>query len=68
LTDFPDRRDGDKHVAQASEGNYVGSTGRPSVEATHAGDGWLGQPASNRKVGMRVMDFWRRDSDKLGEN
>ena len=68
MTPFPDRKAGDKHVARASEGNNVGSTGWPSVEATHAGDGWLGQPASNRKVGMRVMDFWRHHGDKFSEN
>ncbi len=68
LKAFPDRKAGDKHVARPSEGHYVGSTGWPSVEATHSGDGWLGQPASNRKVGMRVMDFWRRDGDKFSEN
>ena len=68
LTAFPDRRAGDKHVARLADGNYVASTGWPSVEATHTGDGWLGQQATNRKVGMRVMDFWRRDGDRLREN
>lgn len=68
LTAFPDRWAGDKHVARPADGNYVASTGWPSVEATHMGDGWLGQQATNRKVGMPVMDFWRRDGDKFSEN
>ena len=68
LTAFPDRRAGDKHVARPADGNYVASTGWPSVDATHTGDGWLGQQATNRKVGMRVMDFWRRDGDRFREN
>lgn len=68
LTAFPDRKGGDNHVARPSEGRYVASTGWPSVRATHTGDGWLGQPASHRRVGMRVMDFWRRDGDRLREN
>ena len=68
LTAFADRKAGHRHDAQPSEGNYVASTGWPSVEATHAGDGWLGQPASGRRVGMRVMDFWRRDGEKFIEN
>ena len=68
LTAFPDRRAGDHHVARPADGNYVASTGWPSVHATHTGDGWLGQQASNRKVDMRVMDFWRRDGDRFREN
>ena len=68
LTAFPDRRAGDNHVARPADGNYVASTGWPSVIATHTGDGWLGQQATNRKVGMRVMDFWRRDGDRFREN
>ena len=68
LTAFPDRRAGDHHVARPADGNYVASTGWPSVKATHTGDGWLGQQATNRKIGMRVMDFWRRHGEKFSEN
>ena len=55
-------------TARPADGNYVASTGWPSVDATHTGYGWLGQQATNRKVGMRVMDFWRRDGDRFREN
>ncbi|MFB6252964.1 MAG: ester cyclase [Halobellus sp.] len=67
LEAFPDREGGD-HVARFAEGNYCASTGWPSVKATHLGDGWMGLPATDEPVGMRVMDFWRREGDKLAEN
>ena len=67
LEAFPDREGGD-HVARFAEGTYCASTGWPSVRATHLGDGWMGVPATGEPVGMRVMDFWRREGDKLAEN
>ncbi|MEO5897526.1 MAG: ester cyclase [Vicinamibacterales bacterium] len=67
LRAFPDRKGGN-HKARFAEGAYVASTGWPSVRATHAGDGWLGLPASGTRVGMRVMDFWRREGPWLVEN
>jgi predicted ester cyclase len=67
LTAFPDREGGD-HVARFAEGHYCASTGWPSVRATHLGDGWMGLPATEEPVEMRVMDFWRREGDRLAEN
>jgi predicted ester cyclase len=67
LKAFPDREGGD-HVARFAEGTYCASTGWPSVRATHLGDGWMGVPATGEPVGMRVMDFWRREGEKLAEN
>jgi hypothetical protein len=32
------------------------------------GDGWLGIPATNKRITMRVMDFWRREGELLSEN
>lgn len=66
LTAFPDRIGGD-HKARIGEGAYVGSTGWPSVRATHCGP-WLGAPATQQRISMRVMDFWRREDDLLREN
>jgi len=63
---FPDRR-GAGHRARLAEGPFVASTGWPSVRATHAGD-YLGVPATGRPIGMRVMDWWRRDGAWLTEN
>jgi predicted ester cyclase len=67
LEAFPDREGGD-HVARFAEGHYCASTGWPSIDATHLGDGWMGLPATDEPVTMRVMDFWRREGDLLAEN
>lgn len=67
LRAFPDRIGGN-HICRIGEGAFVASGGWPSVRATHRGDGWLGLQTTNRPVGMRVMDFWRRDGDRLTEN
>jgi predicted ester cyclase len=66
LKAFPDRYAG-PHAALIAEGDYVSVTGWPSVIGTHRGD-YLGLPPSGRQVGMRVMDFWRREGDLLAEN
>ena len=66
LTAFPDRVGGD-HKARIGDGAYVGSTGWPSVRATHLGP-WLGVPPTGRRISMRVMDFWRREGELLREN
>ena len=63
---FPDRKGGD-HKARLAEGAYVASTGWPSVRATWCGD-WLGAVAPQAPIGMRVMDFWRREGARLREN
>jgi predicted ester cyclase len=65
---LPDRVGGHNHAARFGDANYVSSTGWPSVEATHTGAGWLGIPAPNKKVNMRVMDWWRREGNLLVEN
>jgi SnoaL-like domain len=66
LRAFPDRR-GAGHRARFAEGLFVASTGWPSVLATHAGD-YLGVPATQRAIGMRVADWWRSDGRWLTEN
>ncbi len=67
LTAFPDRVGGN-HKCRIGDGPYVASTGWPSINATHSGDGWLGLPATGKPVTMKVMDFWRRDGALLAEN
>lgn len=66
LTAFPDRRGGN-HRARIGDGAYCASTGWPSITATHAGP-YLGAPATNKRITMRVMDWWRREGDLLAEN
>jgi predicted ester cyclase len=66
LRAFPDRVGGN-HKARFAEGMYVASTGWPSLRCTHTGE-YLGVPATGNKIGMRVMDWWRREGDLLVEN
>ena len=67
LTAFPDRLGGN-HRARFGDGDFVASTGWPSITATHLGDGWLGLEKTGRPITMRVMDFWRAEHGKLVEN
>ena len=67
LTAFPDRG-GAGHYVCIGDGSYVVTGGWPSVVATHTGSGWLGIPATNKPVGMRVMDFYRTEKGQITEN
>jgi SnoaL-like domain len=67
LKAFPDRVGGN-HRARFGNGNFVASTGWPSITATHKGNGWLGLPATDRAITMRVMDFWSATGGLLVEN
>lgn len=64
LRAFPDRVGGN-HYVRIGDGPFAVTGGWPSVHATHSGDGWLGLPATGKRVGMRVMDFYRCDSDGM---
>lgn len=55
------------HVCRFAEGHYAGWFGWPNLTMTPSG-GFLGLPASQRRVDMRVVDVYRRDGDKLAEN
>jgi predicted ester cyclase len=66
LKAFPNRQGGN-HKARFAEGMYVASTGWPSLYATHKGD-YLGISATGSSIGLRVMDWWRREGDYLAEN
>jgi len=67
LTGFPNRSV-DSYINYIAEGNYVATGGWPHMSATHTGDNWMGLPASNKELTIRVMDFWRRAGDQLQEN
>ena len=67
LQGFPDRSV-DVLTGFIAEGCYVAMGGWPHMSATHSGDNWMGLPASNRELTIRVMDFWRRDGNLLVEN
>ena len=55
------------HFARFGDGKYVCSGGWPSVTGINVKP-FLGQPASNERVFMRVCDWWRREGDLLVEN
>ena len=65
---FPRRYVAGNHYLEIGDGKFAATAGWPSVVATHAGDGWLGLPATGRKINMRVMDFYLCDEGLVREN
>jgi len=55
------------HICRMAEGNYGGFFGWPNLSIRPTG-GYLGMPAFSEYADMRVVDFYRRDGDKLAEN
>lgn len=55
------------HIARFAEGEFGGFFGWPNLTMECSGP-YLGLPPSGRKADMRVVDFYRRDGDKLAEN
>ena len=55
------------HIARISEGNYGGFFGWPNFTAKQTG-GYLGLPPSDKTCEFRVIDFYRREGEKLKEN
>ncbi len=55
------------HGASFAEGNYAGWFGWPSLTMNSTG-GFLGLPACEKKLHMRLVDMYRREGDKLAEN
>lgn len=51
-----------------ADGDYVGFTAWPGMQATVSGDGWLGIAASGQKITMRSLDFWRCEKGLIREN
>ena len=63
---FPDRK-GVGHQARIAEGLFAASTGWPSLGGTHLNP-YMDWPPTGERIGWNIMDFWRRDGDKLLEN
>lgn len=63
---FPDRK-GVGHQARLADGRFAASTGWPSLAGTHRRKYMDWEPTGER-VGWNIMDFWKRDGDKLLEN
>ncbi|MEM8555282.1 MAG: ester cyclase [Pseudomonadota bacterium] len=66
LTAFPDRKGGN-HYCRISDGNYAAVSGWPSMTMTHRGP-YLGVPATDKALTLRVMDFYRCAGGKIMEN
>lgn len=67
LKAFP-KRGVDRTKSLVAEGPYVATGGWPHMTGSHLGGGWLGLAPTGRTVTMRVMDWWRREGDRLAEN
>ncbi|MEO0542697.1 MAG: hypothetical protein AAFY99_02660 [Pseudomonadota bacterium] len=55
------------HFTRFGDCNYVCSGGWPSLTGVQVGE-FLGQAPTNKRLFMRVCDWWRRDGDRLLEN
>lgn len=49
------------------DGRYAATAGWREVIATHTGE-YLGQPPTHKRIEFRVMDWWRREGERLIEN
>jgi len=56
-----------RHFTRFGDGDYICSGGWPSLNAVQAKP-FLGCPSNDKRLYMRVCDWWRRDGDKLVEN
>lgn len=63
---FPDRR-GVGHQARIADGCFAASTGWPSLGGTHLNK-YMDWEPTGEYIGWNIMDFWKRDGDKLLEN
>lgn len=54
------------HICRIAEGDFGGFFGWANLTVTNVG-GYMGLPAG-QPADMRVVDFYRRDGDKLAEN
>jgi predicted ester cyclase len=66
LDAFPDRRGG-HHYTHIGDGPYAAVSGWPSMYMTHRGP-YLGAPATDKAVTLRVMDFYRTADGRIAEN
>lgn len=55
------------HLCRMAEGEFGGFFGWPNFTAEFTG-GFMGMPATGQRVDFRVIDFYRREGDKLAEN
>jgi predicted ester cyclase len=56
------------HKSRFAEGLYGGWVGWPSLSMAVTGGGYMGLPATNKEIDMRVVDMYRREGNKIAEN
>ena len=56
------------HKARFTEGVYGTWVGWPSLSLKMTSGGFLGLPATDKDLEMRVVDVYRRENDKIAEN
>ncbi len=56
-----------EHACRFADGDYICSAGWPSLTGVQVKP-FLDQPATNKRVFMRVCDWWRREDNLLVEN
>ncbi len=56
------------HKSRFTEGKYGGWVGWPSLSMKVTGGGYMGMPATNTAIDMRVVDMYRREGNKIAEN
>ncbi|MEJ6390480.1 ester cyclase [Gymnodinialimonas ulvae] len=66
LEAFPDRKGGN-HYCRIGDGDYAAVSGWPSMTMTHRAT-YLGVPATDRALTLRVMDFYRCEAGLIAEN
>ena len=66
LAAFPDRQV-IWECPMFGDGHYAATAGWREVIATHSG-AYLGHPPTQRHIEFRVMDWWRREGERLIEN
>ena len=54
-----------KHLTRAADGDYIWTAGWPSLTGVQVKP-FLDQPATGKRVFMRVCDWWRREGRSAG--
>ena len=56
------------HYIEIGDGNYSMTGGWHSIQCIHASKDWLGYEPTNKKITMRVMDFYLHHEGLIREN
>jgi len=56
------------HYIEIGDGNYSMTGGWHSIQCIHGSKDWLGYEPTNKKITMRVMDFYLHDEGLIREN